>query len=586
MLRLLSLAFAYALLIGCATSSPVAEKDTPSESAANDDEAASVPEKPFPADSFYDLLVAEFALRRQEYDVTLEMYTKQAPLLRDPAVSAHTTHLAQFMQRENEAMKSAQLWVELEPDNSEANSTMASLLSQQGKTLAALPYLEMVQRQTGEANFPLLLSGFTQLSEQDRTELVQGINRLATQYPKNSSLLLTQALIYAEFGQYDAALDNLDTILVLEPEQPQAILLEAKILVEQGSDNAYVRLQRVLQDNPDAKRLRLQYARMLTTTDIPAAREQFEFLSAESPRDGDLLFSLALINHEMGDSDAARVYLLQTVALGQRMDEAHYYLGRMAEDDNNAQDAIAYYMQVGIGPEYLAATSRVGVLLVKQGQLDRSESWFREQRGKFPQLREQLYVLESDILTRADATQRAMRLLNEALTEMPESPALLYARAMLGEQMDDLALMEKDLRKIIAADPDNTTALNALGYTLADRTARYKEAKALITRALELQPDEPAILDSMGWVLFRTGQYDESVMYLRRAYADFPDPEVAAHLGEVLWVQGDTDGAMAVWQAALARDPANSVVLDTIQRLGVDLAPAMPVEVSPAEKAP
>ena len=128
----------------------------------------------------------------------------------------------------------------------------------------------------------------------------------------------------------------------------------------------------------------------------------------------------------------------------------------------------------------------------------------------------------------------------------------------------------------------DATALNALGYTLADRTTRYDEAKALVARALELQPDEPAILDSMGWVLFRTGQYEESVSYLRRAYAEFPDPEVAAHLGEVLWVQGDTESAMAVWQAALARDPAHPVLLETIQRLGVALPYAAPVEkVSP-----
>jgi tetratricopeptide (TPR) repeat protein len=571
MLRYLALALTYALLAGCAMQPPVAEQDPNARSEATEKEAESLPEKPFPADSFYDLLVAEFALRRQAYDVTLEKYMKQAPLLRDPGVSAHTTHLAQFMQLEDEAMQSARLWAELEPDNAEVNNTIASLLAQQGNALAALPYLEVVERETGAANFPMLLNGFNQLSEQDRAELVQNINRLAAEYPDNLSLLLTQALLYAEFRQFDAALDNLNTILEQEPEQPQAILLEARILLDQGDDNPYERLQRLLADNPDAKRVRLQYARMLTSNDMSAAREQFEILSEQSPRDGDLLFSLALINHEIGDREAARDYLRQTVALGQRMDDANYYLGRMAEEDNNTAQAIDYYLQVEDGPEYLAAASRAGVLMAKDGQFERSEQWFSQQREQSPQLREQLYVIETDILSRAQSNQQAMQILNQALEDIPESVALLYSRAMLHVQLDQLVAMENDLRKILAADPDNTTALNALGYTLADRTKRYAEAQALITRALELQPDEPAILDSMGWVLYRTGQYDESISYLRRAYAEFPDAEVAAHLGEVLWVKGDTAAAKAIWQEALARDPEHAVLLETIKRLGAVL---------------
>lgn len=583
MSRLLALALIYALLTSCATQAPVADKDAAQGAAT--EPAAKAPERPFPDDSLYDLLVAEFALRRQAYDVTLEKYLKQAPVLRDPGVSAHTTHLAEFLQRDADAMQSVQLWVELEPDSAEANNTMASLLSQQGRTVAALPYLEVVERQAGSANFPMLLNGFSQLSEQQRTELVQGINRLAIEFPQNTGLLLTQALIHSEFREFDEALDNLQTLLKLEPEQPQAILLEARILLEQNANNPYARLERVLQDKPEASRLRLQYARMLTTTDMPAAREQFEILSAQSPGDGDLLFSLALINREMGDHESARAYMLQTIALGQRTNEAYYYLGRLAEEDNDLETAVTRYMKVGIGPEYLAANSRIGQILVEQGQLDRSQTWFEEQRAQTPQLREQLYGLEIDILTRANATQNALQLLNQALKEMPDSASLRYARAMLNEQLDDLVSMEKDLRTLLAADPNNTTALNALGYTLADRTTRYAEALQLVSRALELQPDEPAILDSMGWVLFRNGQYDEAVAYLRRAYAELPDAEVAAHLGEVLWVKGDTEEAMAVWQTALTRDPKRPVLIKTLERLGVDLPPP-PVEASPTPQQP
>ena len=163
-----------------------------------------------------------------------------------------------------------------------------------------------------------------------------------------------------------------------------------------------------------------------------------------------------------------------------------------------------------------------------------------------------------------------MAVLDEALAAQPENMPLQYARAMLSEKLDNISAMERDLRSILENDPDNATALNALGYTLADRTERYDEALQLISRALELRPDEPAILDSMGWILFRTGHYEESLEYLNRAYSGFPDPEIAAHLGEVLWVSGEADEARAVWFEALDRDPNHSLLLETLDRLGVE----------------
>ncbi|HEY6131474.1 MAG TPA: tetratricopeptide repeat protein [Halioglobus sp.] len=582
MLRLLALAIFYALLTACAAQAPVAEQEVETKP----EPAAEVAERPFPKDSLYALLVAEFALRRQAYDVTLQQYMEQATMLRDAGVSAHTTHLTQFLQREGEAQQAARLWVELEPENAEANNTLAALLARQGRTLEALPYLAVVERQTGSANFPMLLNGFGQLNNEQRAELVEGINKLNVEFPKNTSLLLTQAMLHTEYQQYDKALDELRTLFKLEPEQPQAILLEAKILAEQKAANPYARLQRILQENPDAQMLRLQYARLLTATDMPAAREQFEILSAQSPKDSDLLLSLALINREIGDPAATITYLRQVIALGPRADEAYYYLGRMAEENGNPEAAISEYMRVKEGEEYFAANNRIGQILVDGGQLDRYHAWFDQQREEKPPLRDQLYGLEADILSRAGSTREAMQVLNKALAKMPDNTSLRYARAMLNEQLDDLVSMEQDLRFILAADPDNTTALNALGYTLADRTTRYTEALTLVSRALELQPNEPAILDSMGWVLFRTGRNDEAVEYLTRAYANFPDPEVAAHLGEVLWVKGDNDAAMAVWQGALARDPGHPVLLGTLNRLGIVLPGAASSEDSPPESAP
>jgi Flp pilus assembly protein TadD len=192
-------------------------------------------------------------------------------------------------------------------------------------------------------------------------------------------------------------------------------------------------------------------------------------------------------------------------------------------------------------------------------------------RSSYPNRGEQLYALEASLLGDAQRDERSLRLLDEAIAAYPEADNLYYARSILHERSGDIAAAERDLRAIIARDAENATALNALGYTLANRTDRLDEARSLIERALALDPNEPAILDSMGWVLFRQGDYDRALNYLTRAYASFPDPEVAAHLGEVMWVSGNTAGAMQVWRGALREDPQHRVLNETLDRLGVSL---------------
>jgi tetratricopeptide (TPR) repeat protein len=570
--HLLIFALTGALLTACAGTTPV-EEPVPTAAPVVQQEAPAkqeLPERPFPDDSVYPLLVAEFALRRREYDIALDNYMTQSRVLRDAGISAHTTHLTQFMRREREALEASELWVELEPDNAEAQNTYATLLVRQGRTLEAVPHMAEVQRLGEEARFPALLSNFDQLDKQQQAELVKGINELAEEWPDNTRLLLTQALILAEFEQYPQSLQKLDKLFTIEPYQPQALLLEVRVLIAQGEKKPFTRLERALQDNPDNQQLRLQYARLLTASDMAAAREQFEILSAQSPRDGDLLLSLALINREIGDDLAAKAYLKQMLGLQQRVDEAHFWLGRIAEDEGEMQTAISHYMQVGGESEFLSASNRIGQILIGSGQYQQAREIFVLQRRAHPEEAEALYGLEADLFTRSGEQDQAMDVLNEALQQFPQSNTLLYARSMLAEQLGDLAMMERDLRDIIERDPDNATALNALGYTLANRTQRYGEAYELITRALELQPDEPAILDSMGWILYRKGRHEEAVGYLTRAYTEFPDPEVAAHLGEVLWVSGETEAATTVWQGALMKDPEHKVLLETLERLGVD----------------
>ncbi len=574
MLRIIALATCLGLLSACAANTPAPPQVTePDETTQRADDAAApeIPERAFPDDSLYPLLVAEFAIRRRAFDVALENYMALAPDLRDAGVSAHTTNLGQYIQRYDAALEAAQLWVELEPDSVEANSTLASLLVRQGQAARALPYLAMVERNGTHARFPALLAGYDDLSPAEQAELANGINELAAEFPDNTELLLTQALLHTEAQDYDQALAKLDRILELDPKHSTALIMEAEILINRQARRPFARIEKTLRSDPGDSTLRMQYARMLTSSDLEAARKQFEILSEQSPEDADLLFSLALLNREIGDYEAASAYLQQVVALEARVGEAYYYLGKIEEDRGRPLDAVAYYEKIEEGREFLPANKRLAELLVEQGRIEQLGEVFDAQRRRYPSLSEPLYTLEADVLGNAGYTNEAIRRLDRALELIPDSTDLIYARAMILEKADQLEAMERDLRYILSREPDNATALNALGYTLANRTRRYDEALALITRALSLEPNEPAILDSMGWVLYRKGRNEEALDYLTRAYAMFPDPEVAAHLGELLWVTGDTEGALEIWRGAAMRDADHPTLVETLQRLGATL---------------
>ncbi|WP_439101893.1 tetratricopeptide repeat protein [Congregibacter sp.] len=581
LLKTSALAAGLVLLGGCASTDPMADAAT---SAAGEQTAAAseavvsepppppAPERPIPEASVYPLLLAEFALRRRDFDTALSTYLEQADELQDPGVSAHATHLAQYLQREREAFRAVRLWVALEPGNVEANGTLATLLARQGRNREALPYLATVARAGEKAKFPVLLNRYKALQPADQLGLDSDAQALLDDdLGDDVSLRLTHALMAEERGDAATTRARLEPVFALEPYQRQALILEAKLNLAQGMDAPFVHMEEALDVDPTRTELRLQYARLLASQDMAAARQQFEILSAEAPHNADLLFSLALISHELEDNDAAKGYLQQVLALNQRTDEAYLFLGQIARGEGDLDEAIQLFQQVGDGADLMKATISIAQIQVAEDRDQELADYMDRLRQSYPLRKEQLYALEANIYNETDRDKRGLALLNRAIDEFPTSDNLRYARSVAHEQAGNLAAAETDLRDIIERDPDNATALNALGYTLANRTDRYDEAKALIEKALALSPNEPSILDSMGWVLYRQGDLENAKQYLTRAYAAFPDPEVAAHLGEVLWAIGNTTGAMTVWRNALQEDPQHAVLNETLTRLGISL---------------
>jgi tetratricopeptide (TPR) repeat protein len=574
------LLFGSFLLAGCAfgPSHPKAATDLPGTAPAP--VQAPPPEvklRPFPADGFYDLLVAEFALHRGEYELALNNYMQQAHTIGDVGVTARASRLAQFLRADRAALDSAQLWASQDPDDTEAQFTLATQLAKAQRPLEAMPHMVKVLDSGTNANFAVIAAAALQLPAATQNTLLDQFNALLASHKDSVELMTGKALLLQERGQKDEALALVRKVLDIAPDTTHAIVIEAKLLEDMGrQDEAIARLQQMVEQNPYNRRLRLQYARLLTRLDMAKAREQFGILVEQSPGDADMLLSLALVTKESGALDDAENYFQQLLALGQRTQEANFYLGQIAEQRGDIDAALRYYEQIPPSPDFFPALGRIVQLQLANHQVSGLRRHLRELRERYPQHAVRLYLIEAEVLMQSQEYQAGSDLLTEGLKKFPQQPNLLYSRSTFSEKRRDVALLEKDLRALLAKDADNIIALNALGYTLANLTNRYDEAFELIKRALAQKPDDPAIQDSMGWVQYRRGNLAEAREYLEKSYAVYPDPEVAAHLGEVLWQAGSEARAREIWLKALAEEPDSEPVRAVLKRFAPDALPPAP----------
>lgn len=557
------------LITGCASQlPPETTESAPEEPEPESALDVEISYKDFEPETIYSLIVADLALDRGRYDIGLGNYVQQAHATRDPAIAARATRIARFLGANQAAMSGAMLWLELAPDNTEARVIATNEMAQVGRLTEALEIAAPLVNTDAQSIFQSIASRAAQSSATQQEILLEEFSKLVAENPQNNDLLISKGLLLQASNKHEAALALAEQILNQSPDNAPAASLQARTLQQLGrTDEARLRLEEMLDRTPDNQRLRLDYARLLADEDLEAARDQFVVLLELSPDDANYLFSLALINNELGNLETAKAQFSQLTAHPTRGSSAYFYLGEIALAEEDETLALAQYLQVDSGPDFLPALNRASDIAIKRGEISSVRDRFVELRTNYKNQEERLYIAEAEILSRHQMLDEAVKILTEALTFHTNSSSLLYARAMLNEQRDDLALMEQDLRAIIDQDTENATALNALGYTLADRTDRYQEALELINQALSLRPDDPAIIDSLGWVQYRLGNYTEALSRLKEAMKAFPDHEVAAHLGEVLWVTGESAEARSVWQEGLRLNPQSLIIPAVMERL-------------------
>jgi tetratricopeptide (TPR) repeat protein len=546
----------------------------PTTAAGQDVPNKSAPERPkieLTEEILYKLLVAEIAGQRDQLNLAVENYLDLARSTRDPHIVSRATRIAVYARDDSSAREAAHLWAELDPENSDARQVLAVMAVREGNTTKALEHLEVILKSDGQgaalSQKLLMVTNFLS-REKDKEQVKSILEELMVGYQDDPEILFAYAQVLTRMAELSKAREVLEQVLALVPENNDAAMTYVSVLNQLGREGeALAWLESALKENKDDFTLRIFYARILTDLQrFDEARRQFEILIVQDPVNADVLFSLGLLYLQSSRLDDAENYFVRLLEMKGHVDDASYYLGRITEEKDDLKKAGDWYRGVSSGKNYFDAKMRIGVLLGKQNKFEEARSHLSKIQTQSDRERSVLIQAEAEMLIEAERFQDAMDVYDKALQGNYDED-LLYSRAMLAEKIGRLDILEKDLRVILDKDPNNSQALNALGYTLADRTDRYDEAYDLIKKALEISPNDYFILDSMGWILYRQGRLDESIEFLNKALSEKNDPEIAAHLGEVLWIKGDKEAAQAIWDTALKESPDDDGLRKVINRL-------------------
>lgn len=533
-----------------------------------DNKAQIYPKIDLTGEMLYTFLLADIAAQRGQTELAAQGYVSLATSTRDPRVARRAAQLAFESHQYEQTLEALKLWQELEPKIVMPKQMLATVLLSGGKLEEARPYLVEIL----EADQKNVVRNFVQLyplfrRAADKVAAYKMLQDLSKPYLDYAEVhwILSQAAESA--GQHEEALSEVRRARALRPEWELSLLLEAQLLKAKAPDEALSVTEKYLTKYPEADDARLFYARtLLEQKNYQESRAQFQRLLVAKPDNSELAFAIALLSIELGEFDRAEIELKQALDAGNK-DRAtvHYYLGQLHEAKKDYPVAMQEYTQVKEGEYVFPSRLRMAYLLIKAGKLNEAREVLHQTEASNNLQRAQLILSEGQMLREANQYDAAFKVLSKGLETLPNHPDLLYEAAMVAEKQGKPEISEELLRKLIKVSPEHAHAYNALGYSFMERNVHLEEALQLVEKAHQLAPDDPAILDSVGWGHYLTGNLSKSVEYMRRAYAVMPDPEIAAHLGEVLWKQGEREEAKDIWLNNLKNNP-DSMALKAVMK--------------------
>ena len=565
------------------TNSSRTESDSAASSATDDERTAeavrneALPFVPLSDELVFKITSAEIAFQRGSWQFAYTNMLAMAQETRDPRLARRAAEMAVNAKQPEEALTAIRLWRTLAPKSDEATQFYLGLLLQRDELGEVQQVFEQRLRDVRPQSRGLLLLQIQRLllRAKDKAAAFVVLTNISKPY-----LQLPEAHI----GLAQSAFANNDLVraraeaeagLKAAPSSEIAVLTLAQIITDK-KEAAQI-LQAFLTRNPTARDTRLAYGRMLIEQrQFDAARVEFNTLLKNQPDDLTALFALGILGTQTNDLASAEKYLkLYVKVLAEQPDEtrdasqALVVLAQIAEDRKDNAAAQRYLEQVGPGEAYLGAQIKRAQLMGRSGNVPAAQALLREIAADGSRDPALLIQAEAQIQRDAGMLPQSFQTLDAGIGRYPDNVELLYDYAMAAEKLDKLDKMETALRRVIKLAPANQNAYNALGYSLAERNMRLPEAAKLVEQAMALAPEDPFIMDSMGWVQFRLGKLPEAEALLRRAYALRPDAEIAVHLGEVLWVRGQKEDAKKFWRDARSKDPANDSLKSTMTRLQV-----------------
>lgn len=551
----------------------------PTDKAPAKTTADGLPVVPLTRELMFQLLAAEIAYQRGDWQSAYATELSVAQHTHDPRLAQRAFEIAWNSRQAEEALVASRLWRLLAPHSEEATQNYLNAVVQADHLDEARTIFEHGLQEAAPETRGILIFQIQHLlaHSSDKDAAFSTLENVLAPYPDLVESHL--ALAYGAYAKSDnaRALIEAKSALKSKPDSEQAALVLAQ--VDPDRTAALKFLKKFIAQHSDSKELRVAYARILVDQKrYKEAEHEFELLAKEQPEDLSVLYMLGVLEIQTNNEAVAEKHLTHFLdALSQHPNEerdptsALLLLSQIAEDRKDNDTALRWLDQVESVDAYFGVQIRRAGIFAKQGNVAAARKLLTDLNPGDPKQQIQVIAAEAQILREANQTDEAMKVLQAGIKRFPDNTDLLYDYAMDAEKNNQLDICESSLRKIIALAPENQQAYNALGYTFAERNVRLDEAVGLIETALKLAPDDPFIIDSMGWVQFKLGKLKEAEDYLRRAYSIRQDPEIAVHLGEVLWIKGQKADAHKVWRDAGNKDPDNDSLKSTLARLHTSL---------------
>jgi len=521
-------------------------------------------------DVMFMLLTAEIAGQREQYDVALEGYMEAAKRVKDPRFAERAAVIAMYMKDSPKTQEAVSLWLKQDDKNLTARkiATLSALRADDKST--AVEHLSALLKADPAGFESTLLELAGVLQKEDKLAMVYDtLTLLSQQHREQAVIYFVQSVIALQAKNMALAEQQVQKALQIQPDWDKALILQAQIAMLSGDVNkAKVTIKTASLKYPNNEKIKKLYAQLLIKTEnYKEAENIYRQLVAANPKDTESQFTLALVYMELEQNDAAEEIFNQLLEQPNWQAQANYYLGKIAAERGDIDKALDFFDKVTQGDFAFDAALESVTLLAKDKQFNAANTRLTAMNSRFPKQKLRILLVQAELYTQQKNYQKAFDLLSSALAEKPEQPELLYTRALIAEHLDKRDVLEKDLKQLLAKDPKNAEALNALGYSLLYDPKRYKEAEGYLQQAIQLRPEEAVIIDSYGWLQFKLGRPQIALDYLQRAYAKQQENEIAAHIAEVLWSLGRKTEAKKLFDKAIKNAPEDEYLLDFQRRI-------------------